>query len=120
MLLRCLRGVVRRRPGEGFGLGAEVSDEFADLLVSYRIAEGRHFLAAVQDLVRDLLRRPGFVLPEIYEGRRFLGTDGADSMAVSTPFVAEEYRTLFFLIFARSGGGDRDSQDGYKEQKQGR
>ncbi len=47
--------------------GTEVGDELGRFRVGDGVAEGRHLLAAVEDLVGDLDRGPGLLFSYIYE-----------------------------------------------------
>ena len=71
---------------------AKISDQLGSFLIGDRIAEGRHLLAAGEDLVGDPGRGPELVLAQVNERRRFLGADAADAVTVGATFVAKQDR----------------------------
>ena len=65
-LLRWRRGRLGgKRRWDGAGFGAEVSYQLCDLLIGEGVAEGRHLLAAVENLGRDFSGGPGFVSAKV-------------------------------------------------------
>ena len=95
--------------------GAEVCDQLGDLLVGERVAEGRHLLAAVEDLAGDFCRGPELVLAQVGEIRTLLAAGSAGSVAVGATLVAKENRAGLlgsFGLRAEEGvGGERGEQD---------
>jgi len=70
--------------------GAEIGYELGDLHVGKGVTEGRHFLAAVENLGSDFCGRPGFVRADIRERRSFFAANAVVAVAVGATFVAEE------------------------------
>ena len=96
----------RRRDGPVFG--AEVGDQLSDLLIGEGVAEGRHLLAAVENLMGDFGRGPVFVLAQAGEAGGLLGSLTAGSVTVSAALVAKEDRAGLlagFVVGAEQGVG---------------
>ena len=90
--------LVRIGSGRWYGavFGAKISHQLGCFLVGYRVAERRHLLTAVEDLIGDLSRGPLLVLAQVDERRSFLGADAVDAMAMSAAFVAKQDGAGFF------------------------
>jgi len=73
-------------------LGAEPGHKLGCLLVGERIAEGRHLLAAVENLMCDLGWGPAFVLAQTGQVRRLFAACAACAVAMDTALVAKENR----------------------------
>ena len=77
---------------------AQVCDQVAHILIGNGIAEGRHFLPAIKDLIGKFFGRPGFVFRQVGECRRLLCANAAYAMAIRAALVAKENRAgLLFL-----------------------
>lgn len=110
--ISCLARRQWRRRGRPV-LRAEISDQLSDLLVRHGIAEGRHFGAAIENLVGDLGRGPNLVLPQIDQGGSLFCTDSAITMTVGTTFVAKQQCTCLFRRFGAAFGGGSDERAGW-------
>ena len=84
-------------------LGAQEENELPDFILRKGIVEGRHFLAAVLDLIGHLNRGHG--LANAGQGGSLGGACGGGSMAVGAAFVAEEDGACQFRLLP--GGGSR-------------
>jgi len=122
LLRGLLRGLWRGRRGDGANFGTEIGDELGDLRVGEGVAEGRHFLAAVEDLGGDFCGGPGFVCADAGERWGFFATNAVGTVAVGAAFVAEEDGAGFFVGLVAGGvggeGGGQDA-DGYEGGKKG-
>jgi hypothetical protein len=76
-------------------------------------------LPAVQNLVRDLLRGPILVLPDVSQWRTFLAANPLWTVAVLAVLPTEEERTGFFVGFCGMGhcSGLSGLGNGDKEEK---
>ena len=99
-------------------LRAQECHELGDFVIAERVTEGRHFGATVENMVRHLLRRPGFVVTDVREGRRLLGSFKGLAVAVGTTFVAKEGgagldRLLILPEAGGSGGKKEESREDF-------
>ena len=86
-LIRRWIGGRRRR---GSILGAEKRDDLHDLGVGERVAERRHLLPAIRDLLGDLFRRPCGIGPDVGERRPLFVSVQVRAVALGAAFVAIE------------------------------
>ena len=90
--------------------GAEICNQLGSLGVGNRLAEGRHLLAAVQNLMGYAGWGPLFVLVKTSERRPFFAADAASAVTVVAATAVEEKRTGLFgglVLFAEERGGRR-------------
>jgi hypothetical protein len=92
---------------------AEECYELGDLVVAEGVGEGRHLLAAVQDLIGHFFRRPVFIFADFVERWGFFCALEVGSVTVGAALVAKERGAGFFLV--RCGrwsghGGDRSGE----------
>lgn len=92
-------------------LGAQIGDDLRGLLVTEGVGEGRHLLAAIENLVGHLFDSPVVVLADVDERGSFLGAGEVCSVAVGTTLVAKEDGAgdlcLFVLVAPECMGGKR-------------
>ena len=105
------RGGYRRR--NGTLLGAQVGDQLGDLGVRERVGEGRHLLAAVENLIGDFVRWPELVGAQTAEIGTLLSAAASRAVAVGASLVAEEDGAGLFCCFFL-GTQERLSGDGSK------
>ena len=86
---RCLRRLVHSGRS-GLVLSPQVGHQLGNLRVRQRVAKGRHFLPAIQNLVRDFLRGPKLVLADIGERRPFFAADSLRAVAMRAILLAEK------------------------------
>ena len=100
------RGRILRRGGRRFRFVscAQIRDQIADILVGYGVTKGRHFLTAIENLIRDFFGRPRLVSGQAGERRRLLCSDTSDSVALGAAFVAEQDSAGFFFVTLFGGG----------------
>src|SRR5689334_15615429 len=96
-------GIVCGRRGRVV-LGSEEGDELLDFVVAERIAEGRHLLSAVEDLVSHLLRRPGLVFADFGQTGSLFGAFERRSVAIGAALVAVQGSAGFHV--SRGSGGE--------------
>jgi len=86
--------------------GAQVGDQLGDFCVRKRIAEGRHLLAAVHDLIGQFGWSQKLVVPDAEERGGLRAADATFAVAVSATLIAEENRPgLFVGLLSRVGEG---------------
>ena len=107
----------RRRRQNGPVLRAQIGYELGRLFVGDRVSEWRHFLAAVQNLIRDSLQRPLLVFVNVGKRWTFFGAREVVSMAVRASLAAEEDRPGLFGSLVLVGGKAARGQ-GSKENSQ--
>lgn len=92
--------------------GAEKSDQLLDFVVGERIAEGRHLLAAVEELAGDFVVGPLLLFADVFESRGFARAFEVGAVAEAAAFVAEENGAGHFGFFFLAGceGGLRGAQ----------
>lgn len=101
--------------------GAEVGDQLGDLLIGDRVAEGRHLLAAVENLAGDFFRGPGLVCAQADEARSLFAADATGSVAIGATLVAKQQCAgllggLRLSTEKGVGGGSRGGgEDGYED-----
>lgn len=79
-----------RRWRDGPVPGAQIGHQLRNFLVGERVAEGRHLLTAIQNLIGDLGRRPFLVVRQTGQIRSFLGSNAAVAVAMSAALVAKK------------------------------
>lgn len=99
-------------------LGAEVGDQLGDLLIGDGVAEGRHLLAAVENLTGDFLRGPGLVCAQADEAWRLFAADAARSVTIGATLVAKQQCAgllggLRLSTEQSVGGGSRGDNEGH-------
>ncbi len=82
----------------GADLGAQVGYDLGDLTVLERFAEGRHFLAAVEDLFCDFRWWPGFVFADLDESGSLFCAHPTRTVAEGASFVAEEDGACLLIL----------------------
>jgi len=95
--------------------GAEISDDLGNLRVGESVGEGRHLLAAVENLIGDLCRQPDLVLVDLGEVRAFLAAHAFHGVAVPAILIAKEDGARHLVGFFVGGGeglGRDCGQDG--------
>jgi hypothetical protein len=80
-------------------LGAQIGDQLGYLLVGKGVGEGRHFLAAIEDLVGYFCRWPELIGADVGESRPFLSASATDAMAVGATLIAKEDGAGLFIGF---------------------
>jgi len=97
--------------------GAEVGDKLGGFGVGDGFAEGRHLLAAVEDLIGDFGGGPELVFGQGGEDWAFLAADAGFSVAVGATLAAKEEGAglLGGFVFCGEGmrraRGDRDQDE---------
>lgn len=90
--------------------GPEIGDQLGNLRVCKGVSKGRHLLAAIEDLMRHLLRRPILVLPDVCQRRALLAADPFGAMTVSAILLPKEESAGLFV--GTCGMGFLGGQDG--------
>lgn len=92
--------------------GAEEGDQLFHFVVGEGIAEGRHFLAAVEKLGVDFVVGPILLFTDVLESGGFACAFEVSAVAETAALVAEENRSGHFVFFFLAGceGGLRGAE----------
>ena len=78
-------------------LGAQIRHHLRDLRIGQRVAEGRHLLPAVENLIGDPGRGPELVLADIGQIRPLLAAASAGAVAVSAALALKQDSAGLFI-----------------------
>lgn len=78
-------------------LRTQVGHNLGNLGISERVGEGRHLATSVENLLRDLVRRPVLILAHVREIGSFFRAYAGDAVAMFAPFIAKENSPGLFI-----------------------
>jgi hypothetical protein len=100
-------------------LGTEKGNKLGYFFVAESVAEWRHLLSSVEDLVGHLIGRPSLVVANLGKSGSLLGALEGWAVAESATFITIEGGAGFYVgrgVCGECGGGGEDQESG-KESK---